>query len=726
MNALQQETIKESKKQKWQDIFLSEEYKSRLLSIINAAAQSVQCYRNISLKIINDKNEESVAFTDGNTITVNLGSGFGTRLRSSPEKYHLLIIGLIAHELGHIFWTDFADGERFTESIQNGKLYPEIPQHPNADKLQKALTDDKNREVLAQMSHTIDNLLEDIYVNALQRKFFQGSFAKGINLGNVLIAEESLNIRQQKMQQYEEFIIFVNTLITKFKFSAVYYGGFENEYKDKIDEIYKISKRDIFSEKHSDRCKCVNTILCILWDEVEKILDKIQKQQKQQNSNGNSNKQDGSSNNGNSNQSSSNNGKSQQGAGSQSSSENGTSSLSDDEQEALKKVLSQFQGTTEETKGNEQNGATCSITGESKETLSQFSKTDAEEVGKLFEGNTRFSETAGQAILEAGNGRVNYDNNYTPDTKLLSETLKEIAEKKVVEKTETAIKKGLKEVVATSQTQFTNLHKNTDFTIHRTKKINTEMKTIYNCLYRRVEKTVDDMVRVIKRTLNEENLEGVRRNRYWGKELTKNRLYRPDLKVWQDRKKPKKVIDMALSLLIDESGSMYGNRISNAQLTAIMFQAAAEQLSIPIEIYGHTGSSHRNECQMYNYCNFDCIDSSDKYRLADIKSRNCNRDGAAIQFVEKRLASRPEIKKLFIIISDGQPNSLSYSGEAAKNDLRSIKTNCVKEGIDVIAAAIGSDKDYIKDIYGKNFLSIDNLQTMPQLFAKILKNRILN
>lgn len=736
MNKLQRESVKEAKKQKWKDIFLSPEYKSRLLSIINAASMSVNCGRNIDLQIIYDTKMDSVAFTNGSTITVNLGSSFGKRLRNNPEKYHLLIIGLIAHELGHIFWTDFADGEKYCQSILKGQLYPEVPQHPNADKLQEALKDEKNRDMLSQMCHMIDNLLEDIFVNALQRKFFKGTFTKGINLGNVLVAEESLNIKHQKAQQYDEFVIYVNTLITKLKFSAVYYGGFENEYKDKIDEIYKLSKKNIFSAKHSDRCKTVNTILCVLWDEVKQILDKIQNQPKQQNSNGssneNSNEESSGSEAGNNSSNSGNNGSQTSSSTSSSVSSSGNSltsgngSLTQGEQEALNEILSQFQGTTEEAEGNEQNGAACSITQAAQENLSNYSKTSSNETQSLMENNSRFSETAGQAILEAGNGRINYDNNYTPEIKLLSETLQEISEKKVIGTNEKQISKSLNAVVSSSQSQFTNLHKHTEFIIHRIKKTDAYMKAVYTNLYSRVGKTVDDMVRVIKRTLNEENLSGVRKNRYWGKELTKNKLYKPDLRIWQDRKKPEKEINMAITLLIDESGSMGGARISNAQLTAVMFQAAAERLEIPLEIYGHTGSCRRNECQMYNYCNFDCIDSSDKYRLTDIKSRDCNRDGAAVQFVAKRLASRAESKKLLIIISDGQPYSLSYSGEAAKDDLRKIKANCVKDGIEVIAAAIGSDREYIKEIYGRDFLPIDNLSAMPQIFSKILQNKILN
>ena len=47
-------------------------------------------------------------------------------------------------------------------------------------------------------------------------------------------------------------------------------------------------------------------------------------------------------------------------------------------------------------------------------------------------------------------------------------------------------------------------------------------------------------------------------------------------------------------------------------------------------------------------------------------------------------------------------------------------------GVDLIAAAIGSDKEVIHQIYGQSFLDVTNLETMPEIFARILKKKIVN
>ena len=120
-------------------------------------------------------------------------------------------------------------------------------------------------------------------------------------------------------------------------------------------------------------------------------------------------------------------------------------------------------------------------------------------------------------------------------------------------------------------------------------------------------------------------------------------------------KAPKKEINLAISLLLDESGSMSGAKAEITRLTAILFAEACEKLGIPLEINGHTTSGFF--VKLFNYKNFDSFDRNDKYRLVDISARGCNRDGAAVIFGCERLMKRRENKKIFIIISDGRPNS---------------------------------------------------------------------
>ena len=96
---------------------------------------------------------------------------------------------------------------------------------------------------------------------------------------------------------------------------------------------------------------------------------------------------------------------------------------------------------------------------------------------------------------------------------------------------------------------------------------------------------------------------------------------------------------------------------------------------------------------MYSYAEFDGFDRDDKYRLMDISARSSNRDGAALRYVAEQLSRRPEAVKLLILVSDGQPADLGYSGTAAEEDLRGIKQEYQRKAIAFVAAAIGRSEE---------------------------------
>ena len=81
--------------------------------------------------------------------------------------------------------------------------------------------------------------------------------------------------------------------------------------------------------------------------------------------------------------------------------------------------------------------------------------------------------------------------------------------------------------------------------------------------------------------------------------------------------------------------------------------------------------------------------------------------------------------KLLIIISDGRPNHTSYGGDAAVKDIQEIIRNCKRKGIEVIAAAIGTDRRQIQEIYEDEFLDISVLTKLPKIMTNIVKKRVL-
>ena len=110
----------------------------------------------------------------------------------------------------------------------------------------------------------------------------------------------------------------------------------------------------------------------------------------------------------------------------------------------------------------------------------------------------------------------------------------------------------------------------------------------------------------------------------------------------------------------------------------------------------------------------------------DMSARCGNRDGAALRYVAERLMTRPEPIKLLIITSDGQPAAHGYYGTEAEADLRGIKQEYSRKGIQIFAAAIGNDKENIQRIYKDGFLDITNLEKLPVNLGRLIIQQIKN
>lgn len=186
---------------------------------------------------------------------------------------------------------------------------------------------------------------------------------------------------------------------------------------------------------------------------------------------------------------------------------------------------------------------------------------------------------------------------------------------------------------------------------------------------------------------------------------------------------PGKKLDAAMAVLLDLSESMSGKRLEQAKLAALCLYEFCRKVGIPVLIYGHhtDGYFHQNleeETVFLHSCAEFASDRKDGYRITALKPNGANRDGVAVRFIGRKLAQRTEHCKLFVLISDGLPNSNQYKGEAAKKDLIQIKKELAGQGISFLAAAIGSDKERIRDIYQNAFLDISNIEALPVTLAK--------
>ena len=270
---------------------------------------------------------------------------------------------------------------------------------------------------------------------------------------------------------------------------------------------------------------------------------------------------------------------------------------------------------------------------------------------------------------------------------------------------------------------YGDIHQGVNIKINRISSVDADLMEQYDAVAPRLVTISKQLQRSIQKELKEHRQGGKQTGLVMGRRLDTHALCRNDGKAFYKNNLPNEIPELAVGLLVDESGSMCsGDRCTYARAAAIILNDFCDSLEIPIMIYGH--STDGCGVALYSYAEFDGFDSDDRYRLMDISARSGNRDGAALRYVAERLSKRPEAVKLLVLVSDGQPADTGYSGTAAEEDLRGIKQEYQRKGIVFVAAAIGDDKPSIQRIYGDSFMDITDLEQLPGKLTAVVKKHI--
>lgn len=318
-----------------------------------------------------------------------------------------------------------------------------------------------------------------------------------------------------------------------------------------------------------------------------------------------------------------------------------------------------------------------------------------------------------------GTGKIQYDDAYLPhkNNAALNDILDQVAIEQLEKQRAAALNASVQKM------DLGALHNHVDITIHRASVITQDMREKYKRIAAPLLPLSNRLQQELSRELHKRKYPQTMPGYALGKRIDTKRLYRSDQKIFTKNVPAKKGFDMAVAVLLDESGSMGRNdRDKYAQAAAIILQDFCYRLHIPMMVYGHSTSG--DLVDLYSCVEYDVFADLDRYRLADIQARRSNRDGAALRYVSRCLLERPERNKILILVSDGNPAHTNYWGEAAEEDLRAFRSDFVSCGGLLIAAAIGDDKDAIHRIYGQSFMDITDLSSFPLRLTQYLKRHI--
>ena len=175
---------------------------------------------------------------------------------------------------------------------------------------------------------------------------------------------------------------------------------------------------------------------------------------------------------------------------------------------------------------------------------------------------------------------------------------------------------------------------------------------------------------------------------------------------------------VAVCVLIDESGSMGGDRIRAARDTAILINEAIGQVpNVELFIYGHSGDMKRpfsTEIYVYKEKGYN-----PRFSLGSCRARSQNRDGIAILETAKRVRKQTKNPVLFFILSDGAPCAGAYGGSSAMDHVRSCVTKTEQLGFNVIQVCINHSYDPGKMF--RNYVILENMGTLAIELGKAIK-----
>ena len=697
----------------------------------------------------------SVAYTDGCGIHINMGNDL-TQGIDTTELKNISGIGLLGHEVGHILFTDFSILEKYMESLKKGKFYPKTPTAKQCKKLiyRQNLQDIEdvlakaNPKILAflfKIAKDLSNIVEDGYVERMMKQKFPGTVALGIQITDQKQAETSPSVKTMIDEGYEPYCIVANCLLLYAK-TGQYNNpdNLANEYVDVIADCEELVKEAVMEDDPKKRMSIVNLLIVYCWGFIQDRIDEIENQLSQKSNGDSSDSQSGTGGNSPENsdgdlsdsQSGTGSNSSDNSEGDSSGSQSGTGSNSSENSDGDSSDSQSGTGgnSSENSDGDSSNQ---SGTGNSSTGNCPFPQS-VEELLKKMEGETQSSSSVPQnihtnSVLKQSNGSYQdfpVSNNTSSDTEkamksaseILEKAKKEMARKAVETENEEALQKQLQDEAQRLRKQQ-NLKIRVDV---RREEVTQKGKLTYPSaiaplkpISKMLQKSILTVIKQRQRGFTERGL-------MMGTRLDSSSYYKADGKIFTKRCRPNDELNLAVAVLIDMSGSMSDNsKIESARNMSLLIYDFCKSLHIPIMIYGHNADYIKNNVRLYSFADFDSIDGNDGFRIMNMEADDCNRDGTAIRFCADKLNKRTEEKKLFILVSDGLPSAYDREEDGIA-DVKGAKKECDRRGITFIAAAIDSDKEQIKAIYGeKSFLDISDLSKLPVTMAKLLARYIL-
>ncbi len=181
------------------------------------------------------------------------------------------------------------------------------------------------------------------------------------------------------------------------------------------------------------------------------------------------------------------------------------------------------------------------------------------------------------------------------------------------------------------------------------------------------------------------------------------------------------MLDTAVTVLGDMSGSMGGNKYVYMAHSCIMLNEAISPLKIPLEILGFTEEYRKGVVCVYKTFNSRTTPewlANDFSNGSDMMGQNA--DGEAIQFAYHRLQAQRNKRKILIVLSDGQP----ASDRCGAHDHTKQVIQYIQEATDVEIYGIGICSNAVVNLY-KDHRVIKEPAELEEALLDVIKTKVI-
>ncbi len=192
-----------------------------------------------------------------------------------------------------------------------------------------------------------------------------------------------------------------------------------------------------------------------------------------------------------------------------------------------------------------------------------------------------------------------------------------------------------------------------------------------------------------------------------------------DDKIFEESRKQGR--DVAVCILVDQSGSTYGNIIKKSKESMILMSEALDNLGDQFAIYGFD-TSGKDDVRVYRVKSFEeDYNGITHGRIEGMEPGSMTKMGPAMRHAMAQLDQTDARTKIFLYLTDGEPNDYSDSPnkqgkDYVFNDIRKAIDEGHNMGIQSYAMAIDSrGGEYLETMFGHgNYCVLDNVDALPE------------